>query len=135
MPISDLEIFFDNEIEHNNRDTLLLDRNINEAWQLWEAHLCQTLNNAFLGKFCPIRKRNYLHRKSQVKLSISNKVVSQLRSAKRSFVDSIPTQNTKQFWKAIQLLIANNLSLTTKGGCSLLLPCTVVSIPLLHLFP
>ena len=31
-------------------------------------------------------------------------MVSQLRSAKRSFVDTIPTGNTKEFWKAIKLL-------------------------------
>ena len=31
-------------------------------------------------------------------------MVSQLRSAKKSFVDTIPTGNTKEFWKAIKLL-------------------------------
>ena len=58
-----------------------------------------------------IRKRNYLYRKSKCNPDFRakykqqrNKVVSQLRSAKRSFVDTIPTGNTKEFWKAIKLL-------------------------------
>ena len=90
------------EIECVDWDTLLHDRNLPKRRKLpWV--------NA--GIRHAIRKRNYLYRKSKCNPDFRakykqqrNKVVSQLRSAKRPFVDTIPTGNTKEFWKVIKLL-------------------------------
>ena len=58
-----------------------------------------------------IRKRNIIYRKSRSNPNLRarykqlrNKVISQLRSAKRSYVQSIPAGNSKQFWKSVKLL-------------------------------
>ena len=111
------------EIEHVDWDTLLLDRNIDEAWQLWESTFISIIEQCIPRKVLPkrrklpwvnagirhaIRKRNYLYRKSKCNPDFRakykqqrNKVVSQLRSAKRSFVDTIPTGNTKKCKKIL----------------------------------
>ena len=90
-------------------------------------------------------KCNYLYRESKCNPGFSAKykqqrhiVVSQLRSAKRSFVDSIPTGNTKQFWKPIKLLNGKGCStipVISKRQMFLITSSTVVSIPLFNIFP
>ena len=58
-----------------------------------------------------IRKRNIIYCKSRSNPNLRarykqlhNKVISQLRSAKRSYVQSIPAGNSKQFWKSAKWL-------------------------------
>ena len=107
-------------------DTLLLDGNIDEAWQLWESTFMSSIKQCLpekvltkrrklpwvnAGNRHAIQKCNSLYRESKCNPDFRAKykqqrsiVVSQPRSAKRSFVDSIPTGNTKQFWKPIKLL-------------------------------
>ena len=115
------------EIEHVDWDMLLLDRNIDEAWQLWETTFMSIIEQCIPRKVLPKRRKlpwvnsGIRHAIQSVITCITNqnaiqtlelssykqqrnKVVSQLRSAKRSFVDTMPTVNTKEFWKAIKLL-------------------------------
>ena len=54
-----------------------------------------------------IRKRNYLYCKSKCNPDFRAKYKQQCNkvgSAKRSFIVTIPTGNTKEFWRAIKLL-------------------------------
>ena len=54
-----------------------------------------------------IQKRNYLYRKSKCNPDFRAKYKQQrnkVGSAKRSFIVTIPTGNTKEFWRAIKLL-------------------------------
>lgn len=114
------------ELQNVDWDALLVGHNIDAAWQLWESTFMTIIENCIPKGVLPkkrnlpwvnagirraIRKRNLFHRKSKRNpvhkakyKHLRNLVVSQIRNAKKMYVENIPTNNSKQFWRAIKLM-------------------------------
>ena len=103
----------------------LLSDDINEAWSNWSQKFLSIMNECIPKKKLPnrknlpwlskrlinlIKRRNLLYKKAKLTGNFSkykamqNKVTSELRSAKRSYLQSLNPKKSKEFWRAMKYL-------------------------------
>ena len=120
-------------IDNTNWDSLYSD-DINLSWSNWQQQFMSIIeecipkgvlpprkNLPWLNKnlICAMRKRNQLYRKAKQSGDFSkyklarNRVVSNLRRAKRAYFRNLNPKNPKKFWKAMKYLNKSQCSIPT----------------------